>query len=99
MPLFDLTCKHCGNTEERYIGVAWKALPICRGCGGKLTKLPPRPNVVNWKPDRAFPNLSKEGDGSMTFPTKQHYEQFLRRNNLGELGVQSKVTPHTAKVV
>ena len=60
---------------------------VC-ACGGPTERVMlSAPAMTPWNAERKFPNLRKEGDGTMSFNSKTEYQNYLTENNIGEWGV------------
>ena len=88
MPTYDYRCDTCENyTEEVRLMAARNESGQC-SCGGSTERvILAAPTMTPWDETRKFPNLRKEGDGTMSFPSKSEYESYLKTNEIGEWGV------------
>jgi putative FmdB family regulatory protein len=90
MPFYDYECDECGEVFEAYLQVlARDSFPGC-DCGGVGYRLLSAPAVQEWKKDRSFPNLRKDGDGSMKFDSKSDYNKYLKENHIYEISTDAR---------
>lgn len=100
MPLYEFLCFRCCIRKEELRKIGDYSGLQCEVCRADMDHIVSVPQMLPWNAERKFANLSPKGDGTMTFKSRKHYEQHLKRENLGELGVRAKIKrPHGRKIV
>jgi len=88
--MYDYECVRCLKVFEDFTPMQQRDSDHFCKCGQPGVRLISAPNISEWKKDRRFPNLRKEGDGAMSFETRAEYKLYLAENNICELSTDAK---------
>ena len=86
MPTYDYRCKACSKLKSEYRSVENRNLTPTCSCGGQTEKVISAPSMV--MPDIA-PYKAVAGD-QRWITSRKHHREFLRSNNLIEVGNEGK---------
>lgn len=86
MPMYEYICPACDKLTSKIRPIKLRRESFKCGCGGNFKLSISVPRVKVWDSDWRFPNLSTEGDGSMTFESEDAYKQYLSDNDIYETG-------------
>lgn len=99
-PIYEFVCVKCSDVVEEIRALGDYEGSDCSHCSTKRFKIVSSPNMHVWETAREFPNLRNEGDGKMSFDTKESYELHLKENGAAEWSTDAPIkTPHGNKTL
>ncbi len=81
MPMYVYQCEACLFKQEIIRPIDSRDDPIICSCKGEMIRQLTAPTMHTWDQWRKFPNITKEGDGSMSFRNKDEYNVHLKETN------------------
>jgi len=101
MPIYEYRCEPCDETFEGVFAIADRdSEQTCVDCSTPLIRIYSVPSLKIWNHERKFPNISPQGDGTMSFSSEGEYETYLTSNHLYEKRIDGvNYRPHANEVV
>jgi putative FmdB family regulatory protein len=101
VPIYEYICYRCDERCEEYRRIGDYTPPECCQCSTMMERIISAPSLSVWDASRRFPNLSPNGDGTMTFRTRMAYENHLKEHGIVEVsqGGDRIKRPHGNKVL
>jgi putative FmdB family regulatory protein len=92
MPIYEYRCEPCDETYEAVFPISDRdSEQHCRDCSTPLIRICSVPSLKIWNFERKFPNISPQGDGTMSFSSEGEYETYLTSNHLYEKRIDGVV--------